>query len=262
LHSEVLSPFRGGEVSKDLPATVALRFQNGLPALVSKKVDAGEVLLLATAADPGWTDESSNPVWTDWPLHFVYVPFVDVAVAHLLHGQTQNHNRTAGDQLRWYPSDRQTRSFTLVHPSGVSERLGLPETISGRTMVTAESLTGAGVYRLVASIPAPEKGTGPFAFRGPVPFSGTGASAEEKKAGVPLAVTPDLRESENLDTFTDQLLDGRLGFTPIHLTADAEVAVTTSSDRLNREWTMWLLMAVLALVICEGLLAWWCGRAW
>jgi len=25
---------------------------------------------------------------------------------------------------------------------------------------------------------------------------------------------------------------------------------------------MWLLMAVLALVIMEAVLAWWCGRAW
>ena len=228
-----------------VPATVALRFQNGLPALVSRKVDAGEVLLLATAVDREGKDESSNPTWTNFPLHFVFVPFIDVSVAHLLHGQTQNHNLTAGEILRWYPSDRLTRSFTLVHPSGVSERLGLPETVGGRVVVTANDLTNAGVYRLLASIPAE-----------------AGAPAEDKQAGLPLAVTPDLRESDNLDSFTDQQLDGRLGFTPIHLTAGAEAVVTTSSDRLNREWTMWLLMAVLALAICEGLLAWWCGRAW
>jgi hypothetical protein len=32
-------------------------------------------------------------------------------------------------------------------------------------------------------------------------------------------------------------------------------------ERLNREWTLWLLLAVLALALGESLLAYWCGRA-
>lgn len=231
-----------------LPAKVALRFQSGLPALVSKKIDAGEVLLVATAADRGGKEESSDPTWTDWPLRFVYVPFIDVAVAHLLHGQTQNHNLTAGETLRWYPSDKLTRSFTLTTPDGSRQRLGLPEKVVNRLVVTANDLPTAGVYRLIEALPAD---TAP-APTGP----------DDKKAGVPLAVTPDLRESEDLDSFSNEQLDQRLGFAATHLTAGADVVALTLSDRLNREWTMWLLMAVLALVIAEALLAWWCGRAW
>jgi hypothetical protein len=230
------------------PVTVALRFNNGLPALVSKKVDAGEVLLLATAADPGWKDDSSNPVWTDWPLHSVYVPFVDVAVAHLLHGQTQNHNLVAGETLRWYPADRLTRAFTLLHPDGTIDRLGLPEMSGNRAVVTASDLPKAGVYRLFTMMPT-DPGT-------------TSTPIEEQKAGVPLAVTPDLHESENLESLSEAQLNERLGFTPNHVTAGAETGQGMLTDRLNREWTMWLLMAVLAMTIGEGLLAWWCGRAW
>jgi Aerotolerance regulator N-terminal/von Willebrand factor type A domain/CARDB len=235
----------GGNESVAGAATVALRFQNGMPALVRKRVDAGEVLFLTTAADPGWKDGSSNPVWTDWPLHFVYVPFIDVAVAHLLHGQTQNHNLVAGETLRWYPADLLPRSYTLEHPNGTIVRLGLPEKAGNRSVVTAGDLTTAGIYRLSASALG----------------DAGGGVMEEKKTGVPLAVVPDLRESENLESFSDAELDQRLGFTPIHLTAGG-ATVATASDRLNREWTLWLLMAVFALAICEALLAWWCGRAW
>jgi hypothetical protein len=224
---------------------VALRFQNGLPVLVSKKIDAGEVVLVTTAAERGGKDESSDPTWTDWPLRFVYVPFIDVMVAHLLHGQTQNHNLTAGETLRWYPSDKLTRSFTLTMPDGSRQRLGLPEKVGNRLVVTANDLPNAGVHRLVEALP-----------------SDTATTSDDKKAGIPLAVTPDLRESENLESFTDEQLDQRLGFAATHLTAGADGAPLTLTDRLNREWTMWLLMAVLALVIMEAVLAWWCGRAW
>jgi hypothetical protein len=233
------------EVEGGVTATVALRYQNGLPAIVTKKADAGEVMLLTTAVDREGKDDSSPPTWTDWPLHFVFVPFVDVMLAHLLHGQTQSHNFTANETLRWFPSDQTLRSFTLVHPDGRSTRLGLPQKIGNRTIVTAGDLVSAGIYRLVAGFPAE-----------------TGTKAEDKQSGLPLAVTPDLRESEDLASFSDDQLDIRLGFTPIHITAGADAPVVTSSDRLNREWTMWLLLAVLLLGTCEVALAWWCGRAW
>lgn len=232
----------------DAPATVALRYQNGLPALVSKKVDAGEVLLWTTAADPGRKDDAPNFVWTNWPLHFVYVPFVDVAVAHLLHGQTQNHNLTAGETLRWYPSDQFARSFTLVRPDGDKVRLGLPEKAGNRTIVSADDLTKAGVYRLLATM-SNEPGANL-------------AMPPDSRGGLPLAVAPDLRESEDLESFSDAQLDQRLGFGPIHVTVGTEAMPMATSDRLNREWTMWLLMAVFILAICEVVLAWWCGRAW
>jgi hypothetical protein len=75
----------------------------------------------------------------------------------------------------------------------------------------------------------------------------------------PIAVVPDLRESENLDSFTDSQIDERLGFQPVHLTAGRDAAAL---ERVSHEWTPWLLLAVLLLAIAELVLAWWCGRAW
>jgi von Willebrand factor type A domain/Aerotolerance regulator N-terminal len=226
-------------------AQVIMRYNNGWPAVVTRKVDAGEVMLITTAAGPGSEAGTLEPAWTDWPLRLgMYVPFVDVAVSQLLHAQTQNHNFTAGEELRWYPRDRDAgKAFTLVPPDGPRVRLGLPDMTSGRPVVTAKDLTRAGVYRI----------------RGGDEPNGDGDAAS---SGVPFAVVPDLRESEDLATLTDQQVDDRLGFRPIHLTVGIDPNVPSGAERLNLEWTLWLLAAVLALAVGESALAWFCGRAW
>jgi hypothetical protein len=234
------------DAAAEAPPVVALRYQNATPAIVSRKVDAGEVVLVTTAADPGWKDDVPHPVWTDWPLHFVYVPFIDVLVAHLLHGQTQNHNLVAGETLRWHPRDRLQRTYTLVHPDGERMRLGLPEKHGNREVVTTRDLPRAGVYHLTTALAPQETGA-----------PGIG----EPDKGVPLAVVPDLRESDDLTTLTDEQLDERLGFAPIHVTAGGEETAGGVGSRLHREWTLWVLMLVLLLAAGEMVLAWWCGRA-
>ncbi len=228
---------------------VALRFSNDKPAVVARKVDAGEVIFIATAADVQKEDKTQTPTWSDWAVSPVFVPFVHATVRHLLHEQTQNCNLVAGETLSWYPTERTPLNYTLIHPDGKRVRLGLPEKSGNRTVVTATDLAMAGVYRLATSAP-----TGSDA---PEPAE----SSASKEGGTPLAVIPDLRETEDLQSLSDAQLDERLGFTPIHLTAGAE-ASETAADRLNREWTLWLLTSLLVLLLCEGVLAWWCGRAW
>ena len=115
--------------------------------------------------------------------------------------------------------------------------------------MTADDLQHAGVYRLLAHLPR----------------VGEDAEAESpggKEGGIPIAVGPDLRETADLSTFSDAELDSRLSFVPIHLIADTGAETMSAGDRLNREWTAWLLVLVLVLVVCEALLAWVCGRAW
>jgi hypothetical protein len=110
----------------------------------------------------------------------------------------------------------------------------------GRPMVTTTDTPLAGIYRLV---PADE-------------------SADKPGAGVPFAVAADLRESEYLESLTNTDLDKLLGFPVIHLAAGDDPAVFSGAERLKREWTMWLLAAVLAVAFIETALAWLCGRAW
>lgn len=216
---------------------VVLRYSNGKAAVATRRVGNGEVMLITTSAEPRWTD---------WPLRYgLYVPFLDVTLSHLLHVQTQNHNARAGEPLRWQPPEADaSRSFAVLQPDGRRVRLGQATIEKGRPIVTAADTPHAGIYRIVPADESPEmreaKGT----------------------MAVPFAVVPDLRESENLETLPDSDIDKRLGFPVIHLAAGSDPSVFSGAERLKREWTMWLLAAVLALALGETALAWLCGRAW
>jgi hypothetical protein len=141
------------------------------------------------------------------------------------------------------------RTYTLIHPGGKEVRLGHPAKKGQRMEVTADDLPSAGVYRLVAHLPR---------VGDDADTPGIGV----KDIGIPIAAAPDLRETEDLATFTDAEIDEALGFTPIHLIADTGAETTSVADRVNREWTAWLLVAVLVFLAFESMLAWVCGRAW
>jgi hypothetical protein len=239
------------------PLTVVLRYSNGMPAVVSRKVGAGEVILITTAAELGYDPESLLPTWSDWPLNPFYGPFLQVTLNHLLHGATQEANFVAGSTLRWFPPEKIPKAYTLIQPDGQEVRLGVPEKIKGRMVVTANELPQVGIYRMRSSAPPrPEEGEGM-----PGEKQNSSEKPETKNPGSPLAVIPDLRESEDLESFSDQQIDDRLGFAPRHLIAGTQTQ-ETGADRLNREWTPLLLVLLLLLTLGESFLAWWCGRAW
>lgn len=231
------------------PVSVILRLNTAKALIASRKVDAGEVIFVGTAADFALDERTLNPTWTNWPLLLgMYVPFMDVMTTHLLQGQTQTYNLVAGQTLTWYPTDRQNNVYDLIDPKGDSIRLGQPEKAGKRLVVIANDLPRAGVYRMT-SLP-----------RG----SDTAVTTvnTEAKTGTPIAVVPDLRESEDLTTLSDAQIDQQLGFTPIHITAGVDDSASLGADRLNREWTVWVLLIVLAMALVEIVLAWWCGKAW
>ena len=232
------------------PLTVVFRYANGKPAVVVRVVESGEVVFITTSADKGWRRDSAEPAWTDWPLHFEFVPFVDVLLNDLLERQSQAYNIRAGEKLDWHPSSKSEWAYTLLHPDGTQVRLGLPENRDNQLVVTAPGLHQAGVYHMVPTLPPPTRLENSAADM--VPDNG---------AGAPIAVVPDLRETQDLTALTDGEIDQRLGFRAIHVTAGA-CATINAGERLNREWTPWLLTAVLILAVAESLLAYWCGRAW
>jgi hypothetical protein len=213
-------------------AKVALRYADGKPAIVTRKVGAGNVMFVTTSADLRWTD---------WPLRHTYLPFVHVALSHLLGGQTESHNAVAGEPIRYrVPSADAQKVFAAIDPESRRTRIGVAEVVDGQAIVTATQTPRAGIYRIVAE--------------------STDVSKVEE--GVPFAAVPDLRESEDLETLSDAQVDERLGFEPHHLTAGEDLGVFSGTERLKREWTLWVLLAVLLIVLFETGLAWYCGRGW
>ena len=83
---------------------------------------------------------------------------------------------------------------------------------------------------------------------------------QESGETVTYAVTPDVSETENLDSSSDDEIDSMLGFRPIHLSATADLSEVAGEYRLRREWTMWALLALFILAFGETFWAWFCGR--
>jgi hypothetical protein len=240
---------------KEEPAHgVLLRYNNGQPAVVTRTIDAGEVVFVTTASHShrvsGADGKKGFWEWSIWPDLPVFVPFVHTLINSLMQGQSEVYNVTAGEVLHWYPSEKTPRAYTLVHPDGKVVRLGQPEKKGKRLEVTADELPRAGVYHLVAHVPQAE--ADPPEVQSP----------SVKDRGIPIAAGPDLAETADLSTFDDAEIDNQLGFTPIHLAADSGAETLSAADRLNREWTGWLLIGILVLLACEAVMAWLCGRAW
>ena len=75
-------------------------------------------------------------------------------------------------------------------------------------------------------------------------------------------MNPDLRESANMDAATDANLKDFLGFSPKIIAAGAGTEAAVGQHRTGREWTEWVLLALLVFLLVESVWAWVCGRAW
>jgi hypothetical protein len=223
-----------------------LRYSNGAPAIATRKRPGeGEVMLFTTSV--------SDSRWTEWFVTRFFVPFVQVSLNYLLQGQPQAHNRIAGEPLHWQaPRAGTARAYDLVRPDGEHVRLGYPETVAGRPLVIAEDTAKAGLYRILA------------ADRQKQPEANVDADArtDSEPEGVPFAVAPDVRDSEQLQPASVEDIDNQLGFKAAHLIAGEEGGLFGSAERMKDEWTMWLLATLFVLVVGETVLAWFCGRAW
>jgi len=209
------------------PTQVLLRFTDGRPAIARRSVGSGIVALVTTSADVSWTDA---PLWVN-----VFVPLTDALLTHLLLAEADAHNTTAPAGIRWFvPAAAAERAFALLAPDGRRVRLGLPEPVRGRPWVRAADTAVAGLYRIIP--------------------------ADADAPAVPFAVTADRTESEQPETLTDERIDERLGFSPVHLMVGDDLSAFAGGERAKGEWTPWLLRVLLALAVVEMAFAWWVSR--
>jgi hypothetical protein len=223
-------------------AAVLLRYTNGKPAVASKQRGNGEVIFVTTTA---------NAAWNDWGKFApASLPFLTETLKHLLQAPLALHNRRAGETLAWYPPViDQAADHQLLTPRSEEIRLDPPRTAGQRAVVVTHHIERAGVYRIV-----PVRATSDAVTK-------LEPDRKNEPVGALYAVTPDLRESEDLSAFSDTEIDGQLGFLPVHLTAGAEMTAD-SVGRTGGEWWWYLLLAVIGIASFETVLAWVCSRAW
>lgn len=212
---------------------VLVRTADGKPFVSSRVVGEGEVIFVGTTLDERWTNFPGRA--SD-----AFVPFTQFTLAHLTGRRLPGGNKTAGESLVWTPPEA-AAGYEVVKPGGRKVRLD-----KARSAAAGEKLTvtvppnetaDAGVYRVV------------------------GDGQPEDKGAV-FALAPDLRESANLDCAADGELGKWLGFAPVVIQAGAGTEAAVNDVRVRREWTEWVLFAVLAVLVGEAAWAWVCGRAW
>jgi uncharacterized repeat protein (TIGR01451 family) len=221
----VVDPITAGDKA-DLGRAL-MRFDNGMPLLLSKSVGAGEVMMLTTSGDRSWSVMCQPGT---------FAIFLDACMAEMIHRSSATFNRTAGEALRWSPPDAQ-KEYYVVYPDGERKFLGKPKEIGKEFRLPAFDSSKAGVYRIEA------------------------AGAREGE-GDRFVFNPDLTESENLEALTDEQIDKQLGFEPLHLKTGFDGTAFTGTERSRNEWTRWALVALLVFALGEMVFAWFCGRAW
>jgi hypothetical protein len=206
-----------------------MRFVDGTPAIASKAVGEGEVLLLATTLDARWSN---------WPAKAgSYVSLVQFALAHLTGKGTQLRNRVAGEAIVYQPP-AEGAGFDVVLPGGKKTRLAKPGLDGQGKLTVAHTETAtAGIYAIEAV-------------------------GDQPMTVARYAVVPDLRESDDLTGLSDADVTTALGFAPMMLQAGTGDERQIATERSRREWTIGVLLTLFAIAVAEAVWAWRCGKAW
>jgi hypothetical protein len=205
---------------------VILRFGNGDPALVERRIGLGKVILAASSA---------GTTWNQLPLKPIYVPYVYQLLSYLGQGATAHRNLRLDESLFLsLPLTDANKSVRITSPSGKATAQNSTLGPQGVTFAYADTAR-AGVYRVAVNN---SKTTDAFAVARPadegnLAYADPVASAQ--KAGVPA---------------------GR--FTVASTPAQMEASVNRS--RYGTEIWRSLLWAILPLLFLESLLAQMWGR--
>jgi hypothetical protein len=209
----------------------------GRPYITSKVVGSGEVILMTGSLDEHWGNFSSDP-------GSFQVPFNNFILRHLTERKFGGGHSIAGNPLVWLVPADAGSEFELVMPPKPGEKVrsrvklqASEPNADGKRTVTATDTNRAGVYHIV-------------------PFG------KGDESGPVFTVNPDLRESEHMAVALDSDIGDMLGFMPSIIQAGAGTEGAVTQLRTRSEWTEWVLLLVLALLVTEAVWAWVCGRAW
>jgi hypothetical protein len=192
-------------------ARVVAHLTDGTPLLLEKKIGEGNVLLFASGLDN---------LTNDFPLHPVFVPFVEQTALYLSGTERRSGARVVDSFLELRSSKEQSVGVQVIDPQG-HRPLSLKESTSAQTY----QLTSAGFYELQL------------------------ANGRHDVIGV----NPDRRES-NLEIVPDDVLAlwrGNSG------TRTAQAAAGGSTEEQSQPYRIWwyIMLLVFAAVIAESLLA-------
>ena len=209
-------------VPKDSAAKVALAFNTGDPAIVEAPRYRGRVILVATSADAGWST---------WPLHPSYAPVMEQIILQAAAGRLAERNLRVGrpiDQVLPAASANTLASVTRPDGGKVQVKIKADDDVS-RFHYEETDLSGA--YK--------------------VQYVGT-ADAKD----LTFAADPDPIESDLIKLDKSSLAAAIPGWKFSYMTNWKDLTGNAASIARIGELQRPLLLAVLALLLIESILAW------
>jgi hypothetical protein len=179
------------------------------------------------------------------------IPMTTHLVAHLTARKVPGGTRMAGDTLTWAPPKVES-AFELIKPKPRADKTG--EKVRPRVKLDTKDINGKPTLSSTDTPVAGEYAIVPVGAPDPVGLA--------PETGVAFVVNPDLRETENLDAISDSDLDRALGFHSPVIQAGAGTESAVRERRVRGEWTEWVLLFLLFLLVGEATWAWMCGRSW
>jgi hypothetical protein len=221
LTTQILSYYRTA-MKDGSTARIVLRYSTGDAAIIEQRVGAGRVLLVTTALDDRWGN------WALWPS---FVPIVHEMARFGADSRFEGrHLRVAQALSRPLSPDEIGKPVAFISPEGSAVPIPLPDAES-TAAITTEPLTQAGVYRLQ--------------------LGGSNQPLEH------YAVNIDPAESDLARLDREQLASRLLPDTEFGYLTDWQPLAGSGGQRLGRSGlTRWFLVACLALLLVEQLLAW------
>jgi len=267
LDHPIVAPFRGNpnagleravtleyfqvKVPPGSPARVVLRFDSGDPAIVERQVGLGRSLLITTSADVSWST---------WPVHPTFPPIIHETVRFAAGGRGHERQRFVGEPLTRTLSSRETAARVVVITPDGAEHIVRPVQNENKAEVVFSDTGARGIYEMTVGPAATSKGPLKEVGRGGRTAIDSNASARPPQDGRReiFAVNVDTRESD-LEWVDEKTLRSTTlaGIPYVHRSEWSEgqrdlADAAAESSGLSS----WLLMAILALLLVEPLLAW------
>ncbi|HET6323218.1 MAG TPA: BatA domain-containing protein [Planctomycetaceae bacterium] len=256
LSHPIVAPFRGNpgagldrvvtleyiqsKLAAGSPARVALKFSSGDPAIVERPVGRGRSVLLTTSADVSWST---------WPVHPTFPPMIHETVRYAAEGRWHQRQHLVGEPLlRTLTSREAGIKVTVKSPDG-SEQMLRPIVGENRADITFAGTNHPGIYEMTLETPA--DATPPQASTA----AGKPAAAMRHEL---YAINVDPRESD-LEMVDEKVLrTTTLAGVPYDRRSDwsHETRELGGSEPATSGLSRWFLVAMLALLLVEPLLAW------
>ncbi len=256
LSHPIVAPFRGNpgagldrvvtleyiqtKLAAGSPARVALRFSSGDPAIIEKPVARGRSVLLTTSADVSWST---------WPVHPTFPPMIHETVRYAAEGRWHQRQHLVGEPLlRTLTSREAAIKVTVKSPDG-SEQTLRPVVGENRADVTFTGTNHPGIYEMALETPAD------VALPQAATAAGKPAAATRHEL---YAINIDPRESD-LEMVDDKVLSATtLAGVAYDRRSDwsHETRELGGSEPATSGLSRWFLVAMLALLLIEPLLAW------